>query len=71
MEKIIGLKELRVDVERYARAAQKGESFVVMRRSKPLFRIAPVEEGVEWERVVDFTKIRRGGVDVKDILARL
>ena len=69
MDKIIGLKELRQDVERYATAVQNGASLIVVRRSKPIFRISPVEE--EWEEVVDFTKIKKGGVDIKRVLSRL
>lgn len=28
-------------------------------------------EAAEWEEVVDFTKINKGGVEIKDILSRL
>ncbi len=70
MGKIIGLKQLREGVERYAREVGKGESFIVMRRSKPLFMLTPVDsEG--WETVIDFTKLKKGGVDVRDLLKRL
>ncbi|HEY4475428.1 MAG TPA: type II toxin-antitoxin system prevent-host-death family antitoxin [Candidatus Paceibacterota bacterium] len=71
MDKIIGLKELRRDVARYAREVERGKSFIIIRRSKPLFRIAPVEEGERWEPVVDFTKLKRGGVSIKDVVSRL
>ncbi len=70
MEKIIGLKELRENIDKYADRVKSGESLVVMRRSDPLFKITPVNEG-EWEEVVDFTKIYRGGVNVEDLLSRL
>ncbi|HEX9721706.1 MAG TPA: hypothetical protein VGA53_00390 [Candidatus Paceibacterota bacterium] len=69
MEKIIGLKELRENTEKYVRDIGQGETYVVMRKSKPLFRIAPLEE--EWEEVIDFTKIKKGGVHIDDILSRL
>lgn len=69
MEKVVGLKELRENTEKYVRDVGQGETYVVMRKSKPLFRIAPLEE--EWEEVVDFTKIRKGGVDIDEILSRL
>jgi prevent-host-death family protein len=72
MEKFIGLKELRENVEKYAERVKKGESLIVMRRSTPLFKISPVENNnEEWEEVVDFTKIKKGGVDIKDILSRI
>ena len=70
MEHIIGLKELRQNIEKYTARVKRGESLVVMRRSKPLFRISPVEGG-EWEEVVDFTKIRKGGGPIKELLSRL
>ena len=69
MEKIIGLKELRQGMEKYIRATKRGQSLIVVRRSKPLFRITPLEE--QWEEVVDFTKMKKGGVVIQDILSRL
>jgi prevent-host-death family protein len=69
MEKIVGLKELREHTAKYVRDVGQGTSYVVVRRSKPLFRITPLEE--QWEEAVDFTKIRKGGVNIKDILSRL
>jgi len=69
MEKIIGLKELRYNIDKYADEVKKGKTLIVVRRSKPLFKISPPEE--EWEEVVDFTKIKKGGVDIQDILSRL
>ena len=65
----MGLKELRQNVEKYVREIVKGHSFIVVRRSRPLFRVVPLEE--EWEEVVDFTKIRKGGVNLKELLSRL
>ncbi len=72
MEKFIGLKELRQNMDKYVKRVKEGENLIVMRRSKPLFRISPVENEEEnWEEVVDFTKIKKGGVDIKDILSRI
>lgn len=71
METIVGLKELRKNVSRYAEKAKRGESFIVMRRSKALFRITPVDHEEMWETVIDFTKIKKGGVPIKDLLSRL
>jgi len=70
MENIIGLKELRQNVAKYARKVQAGESFTVFKRSKPLFKITPIDDE-QWEEVVDFTKLHRGGVAIDDILKRL
>ncbi len=72
MEKFIGLKELRQNMEKHIKRIKKGESLIIMRRSTPLFKISPIEdESEEWEEVVDFTKIKKGGVDIKDILSRI
>jgi prevent-host-death family protein len=68
---IVGLKELRENVESYISKVRKGESFLVVRRSKPVFRISPPESEDEWEEAVDFTKIKKGGVPLADLLARL
>lgn len=69
---IIGLKELRENVDTYIGEVRKGRSFTVVRRSKPVFKISPPEEDESlWEPVIDFTRIRRGGVPIADILSRL
>ena len=70
MENIVGLKELRQNIEKYAARVKEGESLLVVKRSKPLFRITPPEDE-QWEEVVDFTKIRKGGVAIDDLLSRL
>lgn len=72
MKNFIGLKELRQNMEKYIKHIKKGENLIVMRRSTPLFKISPIEdETEEWEEVIDFTKIKKGGVDIKDILSRI
>ena len=44
----------------------------MVKKSKPVFRISAVAEADElWEPVVDFTKLKSGGVPLKQILARL
>lgn len=67
MNNIINLKEFRENVAKYETRVQKGDSFIVMRRSKPLFRISPVEED-GWETVVDFTQFRKGGMPVNEVI---
>jgi len=72
MDKIVGLKELRENMPAYAEKIKHGACFVVVKKSKPLFRICPIDEDESvWEEVIDFTKIRKGGVDALDILKRL
>lgn len=74
MSKIIGLKDLREHMESYISQVEKGRSFVVVRKSKPVFQLTPIDEwGDEgiWETVVDFTKIKKGGVPAHEVLASL
>lgn len=71
MTKIVGLKELRENIDKYVRDVEKGNEYVVVRRSKPLFRMmAPLQDD-NWETIVDFTKIKKGGVTIKDLLSIL
>lgn len=72
MEKIIGFKELRKNAENYVRQVARGKSFLVVRRSRPIFRISPPDEAPElWDRVIDFTKIKKNGVSLREVLKRL
>ena len=71
---IIGLKDLRENMENYITKIKKGRSFVVVKRSKPVFKISPVDEwGDEgiWETVVDFTEINSKGVPVREVIQAL
>ena len=70
MNNIVGLKELRQNLEQYVHLVEQGKSVLVVRRSKPLFRMAPVEEE-EWEEVINFTTVKRGGASIKELLSRL
>jgi prevent-host-death family protein len=73
MQNIVGLRELRENVGKYAARVARGESFVVMRRSRPMFRIVPVDDEEGWETVVDFTKIPKykGGIRAEELLKTL
>lgn len=71
---VIGLKDLRENTESYIAAVEKGRSFTVVRRSKPIFKLVPVDEWGdegEWETIIDFTKIRKGGVPAEIVLEHL
>ncbi len=68
---IVGVKDLREHLEDYIEKINKGASFMVVRRSKPVFTISPVDSDENWEEVVDFTKIKKGGVKIDEILSRL
>ncbi len=71
MNNLIGLKELRGNVNTYIAEVKKGKSFVVVRRSKPVFRISPPDAEDLWEPLVDFTKVTKGGVPLDELLSRL
>lgn len=68
---IVGLKELRENIDTYIAEVGKGQSFTVVRKSKPVFKIVPSESGEQWETVVDFTGINKRGVPPAAILKAL
>lgn len=65
---IVGLRELRENMDTYISRVDKGESFTIVRRSRPVFRLTPVDEEEGWETVIDFTKIEKGGVSAEKVL---
>lgn len=70
MKNLVTLKEFREDVAKYAGRIARGETFVVTKRSRPLFRVEPVEEE-GWETVIDFTQFRKGGIPASQLLKML
>jgi prevent-host-death family protein len=72
MSKIIGLKELRENTGKYIAQVSKGKSFTVVKRSKPVFKVVPVDEwgdeGV-WGSLIDFRD--EGGMPAKEFLKLL
>lgn len=69
---ILGLKELRENMQKYASRVKRGESFIVVKKSKPLFKISsPDEDEGPWETIIDFTKINKNGVNAKKVLREL
>ena len=67
MNNFVPLKTLRENFSKYTSRVEKGDSFIVMKRSQPLFRMSPVEEE-GWETVIDFTKFRKGGIPASELL---
>lgn len=67
----VGLKELRENIETYINQVEKGKSFIVIRRSKPVLKISSPDEDELWEQVVDFTTINKNGVSAREILKEL
>ena len=69
---IVGLKELRENIETYISKVKEGDSFIVVKKSKPVFRISPLDDDANlWEPVIDFTKLKKGGIAITDLLSRL
>ena len=71
VKNIIGLKELRENINIWIDQIRKGKSFLVVRKSKPVFKIVPPETEEQWETVADFTAISKNGISAKDILKEL
>ena len=68
---LVSLKELREQFPKYIEAVSKGRSFMVVKRTKPIFQITPINEDEAWETVVDFTQIKKGGVNIQELLSRV
>lgn len=73
MDEIVGLKEFREKLPAYEKKVAEGVSFVVVKKSRPIFRVSPVDQQSDdlWEEVIDFTKFKKGGVAIEDLLSRL
>lgn len=72
--KIIGLKELRLNIEKYIKMIKKGHSFIVMKKSDPVFKLEPTDKWGDdgtWESVENFTKMEGGGIPLTDLLGKL
>jgi antitoxin (DNA-binding transcriptional repressor) of toxin-antitoxin stability system len=61
--KIIAFKDFRLNAPKYIADLEKGQSFLVMKRSKPIFQMEPVDEWGEtgWETLIDFRKFTKDG----------
>ena len=69
---IIGLKELRENTNQIIKRIDKGETILVVKKSKPIFKLSPVKgESEIWETVADFTEIAPEGVPAERVLAAL
>ena len=74
MPSIIGFKDLRLNADKYINAIARGKSFTVVRRSRPIFNIIPIDEwgdeGV-WETVADFRDKNGKGIKSGNLLKLL
>lgn len=68
---LVGLKELRENMGKYIAQVERGKSFIVVRRSKPILKISSPEEDGAWEAVADFTKVKKGGIPIAELISRL
>ena len=67
MKNLVSLKDIRLKLTEYTkRVEENGESFLVLRKSKPVFKIVPVETD-SWETIVNFTEIDPQGVPVNKV----
>ena len=65
---IIGLRSLRENIEKYVVEVSRGREFVVVRRSKPIFKLSSPDvwgDRGTWETVLDFSKLRGGGIPAR------
>ncbi len=71
----LSIKQLREQLSDIADRAERGESFRVIRRSKPLFVILKIDAEMpeeKWETVVDFTDGgRTNGVPIEDVIREM
>ncbi|OGF63928.1 hypothetical protein A2661_02100 [Candidatus Giovannonibacteria bacterium RIFCSPHIGHO2_01_FULL_45_24] len=71
---IIGLKDLRENMEEYINKVKRGREFTVIRKSEPVFKITPVDmwgdDGV-WEIIADFRELNEKGTPARDVLRAL
>lgn len=70
---LVKLKDLRMNLDKYLAKLSKVGTLTVIRRSEPIFNISAIDSVDDelWETVADFTKLKKGGVEIKEILARL
>jgi prevent-host-death family protein len=71
MSTIIALKDFRLNTQKYLDAVESGQDFIVVKRSRPAFRLVPVDSSAEWETVIDFTDLDPNGISATDLLTAL
>lgn len=66
MPEIIGVKQLYKNLNKISQRAAMGESFIVVKRSKPMFRVVPYRKGKNKKytlkdlKKVQFKKLKNG-----------
>lgn len=73
MAKTIAIKDFRNNISAIADKVGKGQEFIVLRRSKPAFKVVAVDidgdDDGSWETIVDFTQGgKTEGMDAREVL---
>ncbi len=75
MPKDISIKDLRENLSSVADCVENGESYRVIRRSKPLFYIVKIDSEApeeNWETIVDFTEGgKTKGVAIEEVVKEM
>ncbi len=71
-EQSISTKELRENLPKVRAGLRRGQSYTIIYRSKPIANLRPINTDEDrWETAVDFTKLKKGGIEIDDLLSRL
>lgn len=68
MDNLIDLKDLRLNMNKYFNEVKAGKSFIVLKQGKAIFKLTPIDEDENWEEVVNFAKIKKGGINLNELL---
>ncbi len=72
MSKVVPIKEFRQNLAHFTDLVGQGETFIVIRRSVPAFKVVPIkaiEAEDQWEEMVDFTDHgKKKGIPAKQLL---
>lgn len=71
IDSTVSLKVLREQFPKYIEEIAKGKSFTVVKRSRPIFQINPVNDEGSWSTIADLTEINEEGVLADDVLKAL
>lgn len=70
MRHVIGLNEFKSNISKYEKKVLKGDSFYVVHKTKPVFKVTPAYEE-KWEEFIDCTKVKNRKLDIFTLLQRL
>jgi antitoxin (DNA-binding transcriptional repressor) of toxin-antitoxin stability system len=71
MNNLISFRQLSANLTSYAERVKKNnENFIILKKSKPIFKISPIDEDV-WETVVDFSSISHDGAPIAKVKAAI